>query len=93
MPKDPFLQDDIRQLIRSSGSVGANYIEANNSLGKKDCGKQMKICRKEAKESGHWLRMLDIGLSGEVEIERKALIQESHELTCIFHAIVDRHYS
>jgi hypothetical protein len=53
----------------------------------------MKICRKEAKESGHWLRMLDVGLSGEVEVERKALIQESHELTSIFHSIVDKYYT
>ena len=43
--------EDGKQLIRSSGSVGANYIEANKSLGKKDFAMRIKICRKEAKES------------------------------------------
>mgnify|MGYP001596983445 CR=1 FL=1 len=43
--------EDIKQLIRSSGSVGANYIEANESLGKKDFSMRIKISRKEAKES------------------------------------------
>ncbi|MSR86811.1 four helix bundle protein [Candidatus Peribacteria bacterium] len=93
LPLTPLIIDDIKQLIRSSGSVGANYIEANESLGKKDCGKCMKICRKEAKESGHWLRMLDIRQSAEHEKERQALIQESHELTCIFHSIITKYYS
>ena len=43
--------EDCKQLIRSSGSVGANYIEANEALGKKDFIMHIKICRKEAKES------------------------------------------
>ena len=43
--------EDIKQLVRSSGSVGANYIEANESLSKKDFVMRIKICRKEAKES------------------------------------------
>ncbi|MCE5276728.1 MAG: four helix bundle protein [Planctomycetaceae bacterium] len=48
--------EDCKQLIRSSGSVGANYIEANESLGKKDFQMHVKISRKEAKESRYWLR-------------------------------------
>jgi four helix bundle protein len=48
--------EDTRQLIRSSGSVGANYIEVNESLSKKDFLLRVKICRKEAKESRYWLR-------------------------------------
>ena len=48
-----------KQLIRSSGSVGANYIEANESLGKRDFAMRVKICRKEAKESRYWLQLLD----------------------------------
>ena len=51
--------EDGKQLIRSSGSVGANYIEANESLGKKDFIMRIKICRKEAKESRFWLKLLD----------------------------------
>jgi four helix bundle protein len=47
--------EDGKQLIRSSGSIGANYIEANESLGKKDFLMKIKTCKKEAKESRYWL--------------------------------------
>ena len=50
--------EDSRQLIRSSGSVGANYIEANEALSKKDFAFKAKISRKEAKESAYWLRLI-----------------------------------
>ena len=74
-----------KQLVRSAGSVGANYIEANESLGKKDFLLRIKICRKEAKESRYWLRLL--------ETEDKnlpALTQEALELTKIFGAILEK---
>ncbi len=48
--------EDGKQLIRSSGSIGANYIEANEALSKKDFVMRIKICRKEAKESRYWLK-------------------------------------
>lgn len=48
-----------RQLTRAATSVGANYIEANEASGKKDFSMRIKICRKEAKESGYWLRLLE----------------------------------
>jgi four helix bundle protein len=51
--------EDARQLIRSSGSAGANYIEANESLGKKDFLMRVRIARKESKESRYWLRLID----------------------------------
>jgi four helix bundle protein len=51
-------QEVARQLVRSAGSVGANYIEANSSLGKKDFLMRARICRKEAKESAYWLRLV-----------------------------------
>lgn len=54
-------KEDVKQLIRSSGSVGANYIEANESLGKKDFLLRIRISRKEAKESVYWLSLLDLG--------------------------------
>src|SRR3972149_10132458 len=79
--------EDGKQLIRSSGSVGANYIEANESLSKKDFVMRAKICRKEAKESRYWLQMFDDlppGLLG----ERDKLIQESTELLRIFSAMI-----
>jgi four helix bundle protein len=77
--------DDCKQLLRSSGSVGANYIEANEALSKKDFLMRVKICRKEAKESVYWLELL----LGEGEPgESEALRKEARELTNIFGAIV-----
>ena len=51
-------KEDARQVVRSSGSVGVNYIEANESFSKKDFIYRIKICRKEAKESVYWLRLI-----------------------------------
>ncbi|GJQ59128.1 MAG: four helix bundle protein [Candidatus Scalindua sp. AMX11] len=77
-----------KQLVRSAGSVGANYIEANESLSKKDFIMRIKICRKEAKESRYWLKL--INCIKEFEKEQKILIQESNELTKIFGAILEK---
>jgi len=78
---------DGRQLIRSSGSIGANYIEANESLSKKDFLHRIKIARKEAKESRWWLRLLDTEQDAGLEKTRVELIQEAVELTLILSAI------
>lgn len=80
--------EDIRQLVRSSGSVGANYIEANDSLSKKDFVMRIKISRKEAKESRYWLRLLDTAQQESSERTREALVREATELMNIFGAIV-----
>jgi four helix bundle protein len=77
-----------KQLIRSSGSVGANYIEANEAFSKKDFVLRIKICRKEAKESCYWLKL--ISCSKDTERERTALLQESTELMKIFGAILTK---
>ena len=82
--------EDGRQLIKSSGSIGANYIEANEALSKKDFLMRIKICRKEAKESRYWLRLVDTGGNGELEQERKDLENEAGELTHIFGSIVTK---
>jgi four helix bundle protein len=68
--------------------VGANYIEANESLSKKDFLMRIKICRKESKETRYWLKL--ISCSKESEIEQSTLIQESQELMKIFGAIVEK---
>ena len=78
-----------RQLVRSSTSVGANYIEASEYLGKKDFGMRIKICRKEAKETVFWLKLVETK-SSEVEIKREALEDEATQLTRIFGAIVSK---
>ncbi|MFH1380324.1 MAG: four helix bundle protein [bacterium] len=77
-----------KQLIRSAGSVGANYIEANESLGKKDFLMRIKISKKEAKESRYWLA-LSLPIDDQT-IEREMLIKESTELMNIFGSILSK---
>ncbi|MDP3778513.1 MAG: four helix bundle protein [bacterium] len=73
-----------KQLVRSSGSVAANYIEANESLSKKDFFHRVKICRKEVKESCLWLRLCEGNEYPAV------LINEATELMKIFGAIIEK---
>lgn len=80
--------EDAKQLIRSSGSVGANFIEAEESLSKKDFAMRVKICRKEAKESRYWLELIETKTAQ--ASEKAGLIQEATELTKIFGAIVEK---
>ena len=88
LPRSISNDEDIRQLIRASGSVGANYIEANESLSKKDFVMRIKISRKEAKESRYWLRLLDCAGAAALERERAALVQEATELMNMFGVIL-----
>ena len=81
--------EDGKQLIRSSGSVGANYIEANEALSKKDFIMRIKICRKEVKENRYWLRLLNIQDVKQDE-QRKKLENEAAELMKIFGAILQK---
>lgn len=80
--------EDGKQLVRASGSVGANYIEANESLGKKDFLMRIRICKKESKESRYWLRLVDACGEEELNIRRQGLIQEATELMNIFGSIL-----
>lgn len=82
--------EDGKQLVRSSGSIGANYIEANEALSKKDFAMRVKISRKEAKESCFWLSLVYIGNNSELESERVKLLDESRQLTKIFGSIVEK---
>ena len=52
--------EDVKQLVKASGSVGANYIEANENVGRGDLKYRVKICRKESKESMHFLGLIEI---------------------------------
>jgi len=81
---------DIRQLIRASGSVAANWIEADEALSKKDFLMRVKICRKEAKEKPLILRLVDTGLTKNNATDRDALASEARELTLIFSAIISK---
>ena len=80
--------EDSKQVIRSSGSIGANYIEANESIGKKDFLMRIRICRKEAKETCYWLRLIEIVDNPTLENYRDELIREATELMNIFGAIL-----
>jgi four helix bundle protein len=79
-----------KQLVDSSSSVGANYIEANDALSKKDFLMRIKICRKEAKESGYWLGLLIETNDGKYMEERKKLLEEAIELKKIFSSILSK---
>jgi four helix bundle protein len=77
-------------VIWSSGSVGANYIEANESLSKKDFLMRIKISRKEAKETCYWLRLLDTDNHPELDKMRIGLVAEGQELCKIFGSILEK---
>jgi len=83
--------EDIKQLARSSASVAANYIEANEALSKKDFFYRIKVCRKEAKESILFLSLIDTDNRESLNVERLGLIKECTELMKIFGSIVSRY--
>jgi four helix bundle protein len=90
LPKTLANMRDAGQLVDASGSVGANYIEANEALSKKDFVMRIKICRKEAKESRYWLRLIFTGGAKELDEERARLVDEAEQLTNIFGAILQK---
>ncbi len=90
LPRTIANSEDVRQIIRSSGSIGANYIEANEALGQKDFILRVRISRKEAKETIYWLRLLDLGADDEVNSEGRLLLAEAKELLKILSAILVR---
>jgi four helix bundle protein len=77
----------VSQLVRASTSVGANYCEANDAESKTDFKHKTAICRKESRETGHWLRMLTAALPDSAPQTRK-LWQEAKELNLIFGAVM-----
>jgi four helix bundle protein len=88
VPKSISNFEDSKQLARASASIGANYIEANESLSKKDFSYRIKICRKESKESRFFLNLIDTDEIMELSQEKDELIQEASELMNIFGAIL-----
>ena len=57
-PKDPINNTLISQIVRAGTSIGANYMEADGAESRKDFQHKISICKKEAKETKHWLRMI-----------------------------------
>ena len=83
VPKNEINRSLISQAVRSATSIGANYMEANQASSKKDFRNKIHICRKEANETKHWLRMIAKANKGKEEKCRR-LWKEAHELTLIF---------
>jgi len=90
LPKSIANIEDGKQVIRSSASTGANYIEANESLSKKDFIFRIKICRKEAKESAFFLRLLKETNSNEHINDLNILYNDAIELKKIFSDIIEK---
>lgn len=90
IPNSVSNEEDGRQLIKSSGLVGANYREANESLGKKDFIFRLKISRKEAKESAYWLRLILETNDLKNEHEAKRLTDEAIQLKKILSSIIEK---
>lgn len=90
LPKTIANIEDGKQLIKTSGSVGANYIEANEALSKKDFKMRIKICRKEAKESAYWLRLIHQTNNLKNTDDVLYLIQEANELKKILSSILEK---
>jgi four helix bundle protein len=92
LPKSVSNYEDVKQLIRSSGSIGANYIEANESLNRKDFIMRLKISRKEAKESIYWLKIIQKSnnLDELTNAKCESLLKESGEIRNILSAILNK---
>lgn len=87
LPKNTVNFKLIDQIVRSASSVGANYIEANEALSKKDFLHRLRISRKEAKETSYWLELIQ---HSNPEINSTYLIQEAKELRNILSAIITK---
>jgi len=90
LPINIINNEDSKQLIRASASIGANYIEANENLGRKDFEMHIKISRKEAKESVFFLKLLKASNTEIFQDEFNVLIQEANELKLIFSSIIEK---
>ena len=86
---DPVNREYIGQVVRASGSIGANYREANDALSKKDFAMRIRIARREAKEAHYWLQLVE-AVNPDVGGEMHALLQESLELKKILSAIATK---
>ena len=87
IPRNSVTQPLISQLVRAGTSIGANYCEANGAESKKDFKHKIGICKKEAKETKHWLRMI-VAAVPNIKDETAAYWKEAQELTLIFSSIV-----
>lgn len=78
----------IKQVIRSSGSISANYTEASDDIGKADEKMKLKISRRESKETLKWLDLLLTYENPELEMEKNKLLDEGEQIRKILSAII-----
>ncbi len=90
LPRTISNMEDVRQLVRASGSVAANCIEGNEGLGAKDRVMRFRICRKEAKECGLWRRLIHVGDDAANISLQKEPGQEALERKLMFSAIIKK---
>jgi len=83
----PITEPLVRQMVRSATSVGANYCEANDAGSPREFKYRLGICRRESKETKHWLRML-AKADSETCAEGRILWKEAQELNLVFSAIL-----
>ena len=86
-PRDPINNPLITQMVRAGTSIGANYMEADGAESRKDFQHKISICKKESKETKHWLRMI-ARANPNRQAECQELSREAQELTLIFSSIL-----
>src|SRR5438270_13694794 len=86
LPTTPITEPIIRQLVKAGTSVGANYCEADDAVSGKEFRQKIGTCKKEARETKHWLRMIAVASEDHTE-QARILWKEANELTLIFATI------
>lgn len=89
LPRNRVNDPMVSQAVRATGSVGANYREANEALGKKDFVYRLRVARKEAKEAYYWFELL-LAANPEFAEELAKLLREAEELRNILSAIITK---
>jgi len=87
LSRNPINDPLINQIVRSGTSIGANYVEADGAESKRDFRHKISICKKESKETKHWLQMISKANPDKKE-DCRELWKEAHELTLIFSSIL-----
>ena len=87
IPRNPVTLPLISQLVRSGTSVGSNYCEADDAVSKKDFRNKIGTCKKEARETKYWFRMI-AEAEPDMKTEARVLWQEAKELHLIFASIL-----
>ncbi|KPJ55232.1 four helix bundle protein [Parcubacteria bacterium DG_72] len=89
IPKSSITSPLITQMVKAGTSVGANYCEADDAESGQDFKHKIGICKKESRETKHWLRMIAVACP-ELKDEARKLWQEAKELNLIFNSIVNK---